>query len=445
MQSSSRPDSSKAQKLDSDSFTVFDHAAAGHDGVRCHSSGSLIAKPCTLGEIAFYESSALHPAFRQFMPKFIGTLMLEPQQRQLSLNGTEHGEALLLAASAASSGLDTPIGLGVPRQRITEAPSRSEATQQEVPWVPSGGRKLDTSLSIMLENVTSGFSRPNVLDIKLGSRLWADDAPPAKRAKLDAVSKETTSSSLGFRIAGMKVWVGATETELRNKMSSQPDAHGLENAASTEQQDQVTEKDGYRHYNKWYGRTFNDKTVNEGLEAFLAGAKAGRVDRSKLIACRLADELRHVQSVLESEESRMYSASILIVYEGDPEALGEALENESKGKEIKVDNSEDEDSEVEAFDFQHDGSLEVVEFRVGDETVTQGDFHLEIQPENIELADMDDDDEEEEDDDEESCKVHDLRLIDFAHANWTPGQGPDENVLMGVRSLLGIMEDLGKE
>jgi 1D-myo-inositol-tetrakisphosphate 5-kinase/inositol-polyphosphate multikinase len=141
----------------------------------------------------------------------------------------------------------------------------------------------------------------------------------------------------------------------------------------------------------------------------------------------------------------MYSASILIVYEGDPEALGEALENESKGKEIKVDNSEDEDSEVEAFDFQHDGSLEVVEFRVGDETVTQGDFHLEIQPENIELADMDDDDEEEEDDDEESCKVHDLRLIDFAHANWTPGQGPDENVLMGVRSLLGIMEDLGKE
>jgi len=136
----------------------------------------------------------------------------------------------------------------------------------------------------------------------------------------------------------------------------------------------------------------------------------------------------------------MYSASILIVYEGDPEALEEALENESKRKEIRTDNSEDEDSEVEAFDLQHDGFLEVVELMDGDETVTQNDFHLEIHPESIQFADMD-----EEDDDEESPKVHDLRLIDFAHASWTPGQGPDENVLMGVRSLLRIMEDLGKE
>jgi inositol-polyphosphate multikinase len=372
------------------------------------------------------------------MPEFIGTLS-ESQPQQLSLNATEHGVALALAASAASSELDTPIQFGVHQQTIAEASSQSTVAQHEVPWIPSTGR-INTSQSIVLENVTSGFRRPNVLDVKLGARLWADDAPPAKRAKLDAVSKETTSFSLGFRIAGMKVWVGTTETEPQNKFSNQSNVRGLENSASTEQKDQVTEKDGYRHYNKWYGRSFNDKTVKEGLETFLAGAKAGQTDRSKLIACRLVDELGHVQSVLESEESRMYSASILIVYEGDPQALEEALENESKGLEIKADNSEDEGSEVEAFDPQHDGSLEIVELRVGDETVTQNDFNLEIHPECIQLADMG-----EEDDDEESPKVHDLRLIDFAHASWTPGQGPDENVLMGVRSLLRIMEDLGKE
>ena len=42
-------------------------------------------------------------------------------------------------------------------------------------------------------------------------------------------------------------------------------------------------------------------------------------------------------------------------------------------------------------------------------------------------------------------KVHDFRLIDFAHASWTPGQGPDENTLVGIRNLIKIMEELAGE
>jgi len=34
------------------------------------------------------------------------------------------------------------------------------------------------------------------------------------------------------------------------------------------------------------------------------------------------------------------------------------------------------------------------------------------------------------------------KLIDFAHASWTPGQGPDENALQGVRNVLSILTDL---
>jgi 1D-myo-inositol-tetrakisphosphate 5-kinase/inositol-polyphosphate multikinase len=49
---------------------------------------------------------------------------------------------------------------------------------------------------------------------------------------------------------------------------------------------------------------------------------------------------------------------------------------------------------------------------------------------------------EDKEDEEDTPKVHDLRLIDFAHADWTPGQGPDENVLMGIRSLIKILEEL---
>lgn len=326
-------------------------------------------------------------------------------------------------------------------------PARSNTTPAEdVPWVPSGGRKLETGLSIVLENVASGFTRPNVLDVKLGARLWGDDAPPAKRAKLDAVSRETTSGNLGFRIAGMKVWTGVNgETDA----GSRTDPYEIKHEGSEGARGEVIEKDGYRRYDKWYGRSFKDLNVKEGFETFLAGAKPGTDNRSKLVARRLAEELKRVQRVLEEEESRMYSSSVLIVYEGDPEALDHALEEEKKAAENppvkkEQDDEEDED-EDEEFDLQ-DGSFEVVDLKLGgDNALPQKAININIDPEAAQMAGLgegvnDDDDDEE----EEPPKVHDLRLIDFAHARWCPGEGPDENVLTGVRNLVRIFGEIAE-
>ncbi|KAL1967944.1 hypothetical protein VTN77DRAFT_2361 [Rasamsonia byssochlamydoides] len=444
MPSSSRSDSLKAQNLDSDSFTAFDHAAAGHDGVRCHSSGSFIAKPCTPEEIAFYESArAYHPRFQKFMPTYIGTLKLSStdQQQPLALAAAEHG-AVVLPTSETSSATDTPT--------TAEVPTQNAVLQQEVPWTPSGGRKLDTGLAIVLENVASGFRRPNVLDVKLGARLWADDAPPAKRTKLDAVSKETTSSTLGFRIAGMKVWIGDKESNTQGDGAEYTDPYMTKYEGSEGHKGQVIEKNGYRRYDKWYGRSFTAENVKQGFETFLAGAKAGKVDRSKLIARRLAEELRHVQSVLESEESRMYSSSVLIIYEGDPDALEEALEEEKKRKEMKENSPEPEDEDDEKEIFNPPAGFELVDVKVGDEALAaaQGSLKLDMGSQSIPLpgdAEEGYEEEEECEEEEEPSKVHDLRLIDFAHASWTPGQGPDENALKGVRSLLKIMEELAEK
>ncbi|KAL1874657.1 hypothetical protein Plec18167_005889 [Paecilomyces lecythidis] len=437
MLSPSKSDSRKAPKLDSDSFVAFDHAAAGHDGVRCDPSGSLIAKPCTRQEVAFYESSSLHPHFRAFMPTFIGTLSSADQQQSQALAQAQQAGAIVVPASDASSSSNTPVGSETPRP-VTDPSRQSTSVQKQEPWVPSGGRKLETGLSIVLENVASGFKRPNVLDVKLGARLWADDAPPSKRAKLDAVSKETTSSTLGFRIAGMKVWTGGESEGEEEEPLGQTDPYSTKYEGSEGKKGEVIEKGGYKRYDKWYGRSLNDENVKGGFETFLAGAKAGKVDRSKLIARRLAEELRCVQSVLEAEESRMYSSSVLIVYEGDSEALEAALEYEKNRKDDEEE--EEQEEEDEEFTLPQDGSLEVVDVKVGDQTLAQGALKLDFDPGTAatELGNL-------EDDDEEEPKVHDLRLIDFAHASWTPGQGPDENVLMGVRSLVKIMEDLGKE
>ena len=51
-------------------------------------------------------------------------------------------------------------------------------------------------------------------------------------------------------------------------------------------------------------------------------------------------------------------------------------------------------------------------------------------------------DEDEDEDEEEMHKIHEVVMIDFAHAHWTPGQGPDENVLKGVRSIRRILKEM---
>lgn len=350
---------------------------------------------------------------------------------------------------------EEPLAVAAARQNGTAALSSlpadnaitSSDEKKNETWVPSGGKKIDTGLSIVLENVASGFKRPNVLDVKLGARLWADDAPPEKRAKLDAVSKETTSSSLGFRIAGMKVWTGVNG---EGEEGGRTDPYETKHEGKEGEKGEVIEKDGYRRYDKWYGRSFNADNVKEGFEAFLSGSRVGGVDHSKLVARRLTDELRRVQRALESEESRMYSASVLVVYEGDPTALEHALDEEKNALENPTqpeDDDEDEDEEITLEDLQKDGSLELVDIdNLGQASLAQAGIsaqqaiNINMDPGTVQMASLEDMDDV--DDEEASPKIHDLRLIDFAHANWTPGQGSDENVLTGVRNLIRIFDGL---
>ncbi|KAE8149151.1 inositol polyphosphate kinase-domain-containing protein [Aspergillus avenaceus] len=427
MPSSAKSDSSKTQKLDNDSFVAFDHAAAGHEGVRCTTSGSFIAKPCTPAEVSFYESCALHPAFIEFIPTYIGTLTSADEQQPFALASLQQGATILPSSDTSEVATATPTsGTDVPQ----------ESTTKEEEWVPSGGKKIDTELSIVLENVASGFKRPNVVDVKLGARLWADDAPLSKRAKLDTVSKDTTSSSLGYRIAGMKVWTGVNG---ENDEGSKTDPYAIKYEGAEGAKGEVIEKEGYRRYDKWYGRSFTDENIKEGFETFLAGAKAGATDRSKLIARRLADQLKLLQQVLESEESRMYSSSILVVYEGDSEAMENALEEEKKAKENPKEESEDEDEDFE-LEVQPDGSYQIIYAPLDKDDGPHPVVPNSIEPESAQLTDLEDEEEE-----EEAPKVHDLRMIDFAHASWVPGQGPDENVLKGVRNLAKMFDELAAE
>ena len=166
-------------------------------------SGELIIKPCTSAEIEFYQNTLVqHPDFAEMLPTFMGTLQL-----------------------GAPAHAPAPTAVHEP-DHITQA----EKDQQL-----AHGAKISTETAIVLENLEHGFKNPNVLDLKLGARLYEDGTKPEKAERLDKVAAETTSGSLNFRIAGMKVWNG----------------------------------NNHDVYDKFYGRKFNDQNIQDGFRHFL--------------------------------------------------------------------------------------------------------------------------------------------------------------------------------
>ncbi|KAI8942698.1 hypothetical protein NX059_000746 [Plenodomus lindquistii] len=324
-----------AKKFDASKLQAFGNAAAGHDGVLSDSTGAVVVKPCTPAEISFYQSvTASHPDLVPFLPTFMGELSLSADQT---------------AVEAIESGTIETLD-GVERLH---------------------GKKLDTDMHIVLENITNGFKKPNVLDLKLGAQLWDEAAKPEKRARLDEVSNKTTSGSLGFRIAGMRTFKGSEVPDVPEDLKQYVEAD---------------KEGGYWVYNKMYGRKFSTEDINDGFVTYVfPGAKTeAEQDRAREVLAYFLGEVKDIIEVFERKESRMYSASILLVYEGDIE---EYANTKQKLRSAHPEDDEDEDED------------------------------------NL-------------------PKLAAVKMIDFAHATWTPGQGPDENALRGMRSTAKILKEL---
>lgn len=244
------------------------------DGVLSSADGDMVIKPCTKAEIDFYQAcAARNEPLLPYMPRFMGTLQLAtPEQKQALEQQKPPSDA---AAASLMAGHAAHLK----------------------------GKKLDTEQAIVLENAAAGFVKPNIMDLKLGARLWDDDAPLAKRQRLDDVAEKTTSGSLGFRIAGMRTW----------------------NA----------EKQEYKAFDKMYGRQFDKDTVIQGFEEYFGLSERGRkasVDLEAVLNV-VKKEIEAVRAALEVMELRMYSASILIVFEGDSKTLRKTLGAHSRAVE----------------------------------------------------------------------------------------------------------------
>lgn len=364
----------------------------------CDEDGILFIKPCTQAELDFYdEANNEHPAFAELMPLHLGKLALNDMTDIASINEQLPGVAEHISEHAKEEVIKMAHHIQ-PVQPVQPGP-----LEENIKWVPNRSKKITTDISIVLENAAYGYKRPNILDVKLGQRLWADDAPLEKKRRFDKIRQETTHGPLGFRIAGMRVYRGSDKPE-------------------------ELDEEEYKIYDKDFGRvTVNEDNVLDAFRKFLFNEAAG-VDEElgKAVARAFMEEVKHVQEVLENEETRMYSSSLLFVFEGDGDALRAAIDEQS----ASVTMSQKGKGEAAGRSTSRVDSGIAMDEDTGELLLAEGD------------AGEDSDDS---DDDEKVPRIYCVKLIDFAHAAFTPGQGPDENSLKGVRSLVQIFDELSRD
>ncbi|KAI5990883.1 hypothetical protein EDD15DRAFT_1133704 [Pisolithus albus] len=387
----------------------------GHAGVQTTEDGSLLLKPALPRELEFY---------------------------QLIRDGVSPG---IDAATATASGLKPllpwiPKFLGVLSvgNHLVENLPEMTAVRDLPVFIQANG----TTTTIVLENLTYGFRKPCILDVKLGTILYDEDASPEKKERMIHTAASTTSLSTGVRLTGFQVYAND---------------HPLPELTP-----------------KKYGKTITPEQLPDGIARFFpfripvspsrmppsipaasnvppSGDVVAAPDDIQpglpppillILLTRLIEALARLRAALAGAEVRIVGGSILIIYEGDWESAEKAArtsEDVSIGKataegeglggnERGAADDEGEDEETITVEVDEHGHL------ILDDVVTGSPI-----AESFEENEADDADEESEDEDEP--RLFRLSLIDFAHTRLVPGQGPDTGVLLGIDTLTRLIRE----
>ncbi|KAF9460922.1 hypothetical protein BDZ94DRAFT_1299604 [Collybia nuda] len=325
---------------------------SGHPRVLTTRDGLLVIKLARPLEREFYQILVTNPALvpiRPFTPRFLGTLWLEGQIVEYSK--------------------DPAVGIIV---------KPAETGREE---------------SIVLENLAHGFSRPNILDIKLGTVFYDEETSPAKVRRVEKTARETTSWETGMRLTAFQVYDNNTSLPIDTPKSygksirpcDLPDgiARFFPVGISAPEVRHVAPEDLTSEFSTVSCST-TYHTENSGLPCHILLP----------IICAIRSRIVEMRAAYSSVEMRMVGGSLLVMYESDWARAEEGVKSPDKTT-----------------------NKGIVDGKVDDEREGDG-----------------------KNGDDEGWRPYVVKLIDFAHAKLSPGAGPDEGVLKGMDTIIALLD-----
>uniref|UniRef100_A0A3Q2ZGT9 Kinase n=1 Tax=Kryptolebias marmoratus TaxID=37003 RepID=A0A3Q2ZGT9_KRYMA len=262
-------------------------------------------------------------------------------------------------------------------------------------------------LYLKLEDVTSRFVRPCIMDVKLGQRSYDPFASQEKREQ--QIRKYPLMEDIGFLILGMRVY--------------------------------NVQSDAFDTFNQHYGRSLVKDTVKDGLAKFFHNGLYLRKDAIWASVHRVRQILHWFNS---QHQLAFYASSLLFVYEGlpsssSPSSLSTLLRNPSICDTVmKTHNNNTE----EATNYTNQ--------RKKGYHLCGRAYHLNNSVDYGERKSSSRTEEEEEEE-EEGLKEHrgrgpnnlkevEVRMIDFAHV--FPSDSHDHGYIYGLKHLLTVLEQI---